>query len=697
MLSALSRRRERARPHPRMTIAPVTLSLAVAIAAGVTAQGVARLLRLPGIVILLALGTILGPELLGWVDPSSLGSGLFVLTDFAVAVILFEGGLNLEGTRLRRQERAIRRLITLGAIVTLFGGTVAAKLLLDWPWERAALFGSLVVVTGPTVVAPLLRDMRLRPRPKAILEAEGVLIDPIGAILAVLVLEIVLVPAGETLASGIRDLVFRIGIGAGAGIAGGLLLGWILGLPRVVPHGFQNIIALGSVILLYGVSDHLLSHSGIVAVTAAGVVVGNMKTPVDRDLREFKDQLTILLVGLLFVLLAADIRLADVRSLGWPGALVVAALVLVVRPLAVWASTVRTRLPMNERLFIAWVAPRGIVAAAIASLTAASLDAGGIVGGAQLRALVFLTIAGTVVLAGLTARPVASLLGLRLPSRDRVAILGAQGLGLLLARELKRAGSTVTFLESDPKNCRRAEEAGFPVVLGDALEERTMLRAHPDLVGTAIGLTPNEHLNSLFAGQAKTLFGVPRTFVAVDALPKSEAPSHARRHATDVLFDGPHDAARWDVRARHGEVDVERLVWNPPPKEPAAKSGESRPAAPVAGTAAAAAAAPPAQPVAQPVAQPETPPKAKNGGSGKRVGPPGDPFVILAVVRDKRTAPMTLSFELKKGDVASVAIFRPERDRALERLAAAGWSPPETETASELPARPPAETPARAS
>jgi NhaP-type Na+/H+ or K+/H+ antiporter len=187
-----------------------TLTLVLALAAGVLAQSVARHIRIPGIVLLLAAGASLGPDGIAWVQPHSLGEGLFAIVDLAVAVILFEGALNLDVSRLRREQTPIRRLVTVGALVTLVGGTLAVRALLDWPWMPALLFGSLVVVTGPTVIGPLVGELRLRPRVATVLEAEGVLIDPIGAILAVLMLEVALAPDTEVLASGAMGLVFRL-------------------------------------------------------------------------------------------------------------------------------------------------------------------------------------------------------------------------------------------------------------------------------------------------------------------------------------------------------------------------------------------------------------------------------------------------------------------------------------------------------
>jgi NhaP-type Na+/H+ or K+/H+ antiporter len=615
-----------------MDAASPMLTLVLALAAGVLAQSVARHIRIPGIVLLLAVGASLGPDGIAWVQPHSLGEGLFAIVDLAVAVILFEGGLNLDISRLRREQTPIRRLVTVGALVTLVGGTLAVRALLDWSWMTALLFGSLVVVTGPTVIGPLVGELRLRPRVATVLEAEGVLIDPIGAILAVLMLEFALAPDKGALASGAMGLLFRLGFGVAAGLLAGFLLGGLLRVRRLIPEGYENILTLAAVLLLFQGCDEVVSESGILAVTIAGVVVGNMPTHVDRDLREFKDQLSVLLIGLLFVLLAADVRVVDVQALGWRGLAVVAALVLVVRPLNVWLATLGSELSTRERLLIAWLAPRGIVAAAVASLVAGALESRGLDGGAELRALVFLTISGTVLLAGLTGRPVATLLRVRLPGRDTVAILGAQGLGLALASELRDAGIPVLFLDENPQVCRQAQEAGYAVVYGNALEERILQRARFDGVGTAVGLTPNETLNGLFVARAREVSNVPRTYVALAGLSSGVTPEVVQSQNAEILFEGPHDVERWDVRARNGDLVVEHRRLG--------KLAERE------------------------VPDPDT---------AASIPSPGERFVILTVRRGERVFPMSSGFKLREGDVAAIAVHVPEREEAHRLLAKMGW------------------------
>jgi Trk K+ transport system NAD-binding subunit len=408
---------------------------------------------------------------------------------------------------------------------------------------------------------------------------------------------------------------------------------------HLIPEGQQNIFVLAAVLLISEGCDVLVSHSGILAVTVAGIVVGNLPTNVDREMREFKDQLSALFIGLLFILLAADVRFSDIEQLGWPGAAVVVCLVIVVRPLTVVISTIGSRLDWRERAFLAWIAPRGIVAAAVASATAVALERQGIDGGAQLSALVFLTIAVTVVLAGLTAGPVASWLGQRLPGRDTVAILGARGLGFYLGQELRTAGVTVTFLDSNADNIRRSQEAGFAVIFGDALQERTLLRARFDIVGDVVGVTANQMLNSVFVSRARSKFKIPRAYVAATKPGVGLVSELVAGRQARVLFDGPHDTGRWEVRDRHGDIGIEYWEFTGPDA-----SGESDTDLPSKGN---------------------------------------ESFVILVVHRGGKPTIMHATFEPKLGDVASIAINRTAvaaAEGSLERL---GWSPAEAPSPPE--------------
>jgi NhaP-type Na+/H+ or K+/H+ antiporter len=609
--------------------------VALAFGFGVLGQALAAWLRVPSIVVLFGTGLLLGPGGLGWIRPDALGHGLFALVSIAVAVILFEGGLNLDLRRLRREGRTIRSLVTVGAAITWLGGACAARWILGWSWQPSILFGAMVIVTGPTVIGPLLRSLRVKPSVATVLEAEGVLIDPVGAIVAALALEAVLAPDAGTLAASAGGIVPRLLLGSAGGAAGGALMAFVLRHPRLLPEGLESLFVLATALVTFALCNAALSESGILAVVVAGATLANLPTRLPGELREFKGYLTEGLIGLLFVLLAADVGLAEMAALGWPGLLTVAALIVLVRPLGVFVCTRGSRLSWRERAFVAWLGPRGIVAAAIASLGAAALDARGQPGGEALRALVFLTIAVTVVVLGGLGPLVARLLRVRAPGREGVLVLGADRVGLALAGELRRSGRSVTLLDANPDHCREAEEGGWPVVFGNALEERTLARARPELALAVVGVTSNETVNHLFAREALERFGVPQAYVALESGGTGLPRALLERHGIRILFDGPRDVERWNVRFRHDLVELARLRFGP--------------------VAAAAQAA---------------------------TSSAGDPHLILTVERGGRVEPMHQGFAARAGDEASVALLVERRDEALAALAALGWTPVEAVAAA---------------
>lgn len=538
--------------HPTHSEAPA-LTVAIALAGGVVAQTIARHLRVPGIVLLLATGVLLGPEFADLVQPSSLGPALQGIVGFAIAVILFEGGLNLDLRRLRREARVIRSLVTVGAVVTAVGGALAARALMGWEWRQSILFGVLVIVTGPTVVTPLVRRIGLARNLRTILEAEGVFIDAVGALVAVVTLEIVVRPGGEALVSGATSLGLRLGFGLAAGLVGGAVMALLLKIGVAVPEGLENVLTLSLALALFQGSNAVLPESGILAVIVAGVVVGNVKTRTQRALLEFKEQLTVMLVGMLFVLLAADVRLYQVHDLGLPGLLTVAALMVVVRPATVLVSTAGTSLSWKEKAFLAWLAPRGIVAAAVASLFQQKLDDAGLAGGRELRALVFLVIAATVVVQGLSGGIVASLLGLRRRRDAGWVVMGAHALGLTLGRAMREAGEEVVFVDADPDAIRAAEEDGFRTVYGGQLEPRTLLRAEPDTRRGVVVLTAREGVNVL-AGRMLRELKIGRVLVALDRTRAEIAQAHVREAGCRTLFGAERDLALWIARCEAGAV-----------------------------------------------------------------------------------------------------------------------------------------------
>ena len=555
-----------------------SLTVAIALAAGMVTQSIAYHLRIPSIVLLLAVGVLLGPEVAGIVDPESLGSSLHALVGMGVAIILLEGGLQLELRRLRREQVVIRRLVTLGAVITAIGGAVAAHEALGWDWRLASLFGALVIVTGPTVVTPLLRRLRIRGAVPTVLEAEGVLIDAIGAITAAVVLEVVLRPSDESLLLAAPQIALRLGFGVWAGLVAGGVLAGLLRFRGLIPEAYHKVLTLSVAVLIYELANSVVHESGLAAATVTGMVLANSPIRKSRDLIEFKEQLTVLLIGMLFILLAANTRVADIIELGWAGAITVVALVVLVRPIEVFLCAMGTTLSWRERVLIAWIAPRGIVAAAVASLFAIRLESEGIAGGAQLQALVFATIAATVIWSGLTGAAIAQLLGLRRRSDAGWLILGTNELAIELARLLQTPRQEVVCLDEDPHRVQAAEEAGIRVLLGNALETRLLMRAEVELRTGAVAITESPEVNLLFINKVHQEAKEQRCLVAIDTWSTGVTPEILETKDAEVLFGGTTDVAQWSQRIDRGEAQVEWWscrAWRP---KGIFTEGESRPA-----------------------------------------------------------------------------------------------------------------------
>jgi NhaP-type Na+/H+ or K+/H+ antiporter len=533
-----------------------TLTVALALAVGMAGQAIAHHLRLPKIVLLIVLGVLLGPDVGNVVQPGALGDGLLGLVGFAVAIILFEGGMSLDLRRLRHEQRAIRQLITFGAAASLAAGAFVAWILLGWSWQLSLLFGTLVVVTGPTVVTPLLRRLRVEKRVSTVLEAEGVLIDAVGAITAAVVLELVLKASGESWALALPTIAGRLLFGVVFGLVFGLVLGSLLRVRNLIPEGLENTFTLAWAVLVFQAANAVVHESGIAAVTVAGMWIGNTRTHVRRELAEFKEQLTVMLIGMLFVLLVADVRIADVVALGQPGLLVAVGIIVLVRPLSVIVGTLGTDLGWRERVFVGWIGPRGIVAAAVASLFGYQLERVGIPGGAELRALVFLVIGTTVFFSGVTGGLAARILGLRRPSGLGWIVIGDDPVAHRLAQTLGESRAEVVLV--DPAGDGRANMPGVHVIETDPLDPTTAELAELEarLGAAAAGTSPAA--NYLFAEKTRRHAREVRFPVLVEYGDTGVTPEMIHDMGGEILFGSPLEIGAW-VRA--AEADDVVVCW----------------------------------------------------------------------------------------------------------------------------------------
>jgi NhaP-type Na+/H+ or K+/H+ antiporter len=480
---------------------------AVAVAAGMAAQAVAVRAAIPSIVVLLVTGVVIGPQVLGLFDPSVFGAGGPALVSLAVTVILFEGGLALDVQRLRQQQRSLLLLLTLGAAISMVLGTLAAHLLLDMPLPIATLYGATMIVTGPTVVTPLLSRLTVPRSVRELLVSEGVLIDPIGAIVAIVAIDAVIGNHG-VLTFGWLVLA-RLAVGAVVGVVAGLALAVVL-RRGWIPEELINPAVLGGVLLASACASRFSTESGLMAAVAQGIVLANVGLRELGRLREFKEALTVLLLSFLFVVLAAGLDLGSVRALGWWAIAVVMVVIWIARPLAVFAATAGSSLALRERLFVAWICPRGIVAAAVVGLFRILLDQAGIPGGGDLEALVFVTVAFTVALQGLSAGPVARLLGLDHPTLQGTIIVGADHFGRLLGRLLTGLSRQVVMIDKSPALCRSARAEGLPVYEGDALSPDALEEIGARYADTVVALTRNPELNALVIQRVRQNFRVER-------------------------------------------------------------------------------------------------------------------------------------------------------------------------------------------
>jgi NhaP-type Na+/H+ or K+/H+ antiporter len=538
--------------------------MAITIAAGIGAQVLANYLRLPSIVCLLGFGILLGRDALNILHPELLGIGLEVLVSLAVALILFEGGLNLELRDVGKVSGSLRNLVTIGTMISLLGGGIAARWLAEFPWPIAFLYSSLVVVTGPTVIGPLLKNVRVERQVGALLESEGVLIDPVGAILAVVVLDIVVSGNADPLTVAV-NLGVRLAIGGGIGAAGGWLLGFFLKRAKFLSEDLTNLVVLAGMWGLYILSQSIISESGLMAAVAAGVVVRATGLPMERTLRRFKGQLTILAVSVLFVLLAADLSLASLVSLGWGGVGTVAVLMLAVRPLNVWACTWKSGLTWQQKVFAGWVGPKGIVSASVASLFAIVLTQNNVTGGDSIKALVFLTIILTVTVQGLTAGVVAKWLKLRSTEATGVLIVGSTPLSRLIGRLFQERGEAVAIVDTDPEACRAAEADNLRVFLSSALDAAVLEAAGLESMGTFLAMTSNGEVNAVAAQRAAEEFGPPRVLAIFPRDPEGStvADGEAKGGAIAAAITQPF------------MEDVPLKTWNQYLSDRAVKLGET--------------------------------------------------------------------------------------------------------------------------
>ena len=493
--------------HPALAIAAI-------IALGAAAQWVAWRLRLPAILPLLTAGFLVGP-VLGWLQPSKVfGDGLlYPAVSLAVGLVLFEGGLTLRLAELRETRRVIAALVTVGAVVTWLGSAAAAYWFGVLPGSLALLFGALVIVTGPTVIGPLLRIVRPTARVANVLKWEGIIIDVVGAMVAVLVSEALLLGRAQSAPEHTAILLGRfLLVGAASGTAAGYALAWLL-KRRAMPDYLINVVALAVLFAAFAAANLVADESGLLAAVVMGVVLANLEVPNIGALLSFKQDLSVLFVSMLFVVLASNLQLATLAAeLTWRGLALLLVLVLVTRPAGVFLSALRSPLSFREKLFLSGIAPRGIVAAAVSSLFASKLTAAGFEQARSLPPLVFLMIVGTVLLASLSARPLGVRLRVADPDPQGFLILGADPVARTLARALHVQHVPVLLADTNWSHVAAARVEGLQAYYGSLLSDRSDDELRLSGIGRLLALTSNDEANALTALKYAREFGSANVF-----------------------------------------------------------------------------------------------------------------------------------------------------------------------------------------
>jgi NhaP-type Na+/H+ or K+/H+ antiporter len=541
------------------------VELAGIIILGIVAQWVAWRLKLPAILPLILIGLIVGPlatlytedggKLIEpiWNGEKGLfpGDGLYYFVSLAISVILFEGGLTLKRSEIKNVGPVITKLITLGSLVTFLAAGLAAHFIFGLSWQISFLFSALIIVTGPTVITPILRNIPLKKDVSTILKWEGILIDPIGALAAVLVFEFISVGGGEgyTMTALMEfGKILLFGFTFGFTFAHGLAFAI---KKNFIPHYLLNVVSLSVVLLVFVESEIFAHESGLLAVVVMGMVMGNMDLPNRKELLYFKESLSVLLISILFILLSANINISDLELiLTWKTVGLFAVIVFLIRPLGVFLSSAGSNLLLKEKLFISWVGPRGIVAAGIASLFGSKLIANGVPGAEYITPLVFMIVLGTVLLNATTARLFAKVVKVFLNKSEGILIIGASKVSRLIASYLLKNNRHAVLIDNNESNINKAVKLGLEAfsanIYADTLSDYIELSD----VGYLMALTGNSDINKYTIDKFQKDFGENGSYRLVD----TDEMNDPENNPTEGLFSHTDDFIKLTEAARKNPI-----------------------------------------------------------------------------------------------------------------------------------------------
>lgn len=469
--------------------------------------------RIPAILFLLIVGVIAGP-VLDIINPNQIfGDLLFPIISLSVAVILFEGSLTLKFYEIRELASTVRNLITIGVVINWIIIAASVYYFLNFALPLAFLFGAIVTVTGPTVIIPILRTVRPNSKITNILRWEGIVIDPLGALLAVLVFDFII--SGQQLNYSLGPISFIFGkiilIGSLIGFSSGWILGWLL-KNHIIPEYLRNMITLIIVFSVFSISDTMASESGLLGVTIMGITMANMKELNIDDILDFKESLSLLLISGLFIILAARIEFSQLLQVGWQALIVLAIIMFIARPLSVFVSSAGSDLTVREKLMISWVGPRGIVAAAVSALFAIKLEEKGLADANLLVPLTFIVIVGTVIIQSTTAKYIANFLKVNEPSPTGALIIGAGNVSRAIGKILKEHGFKAVLTDSAWENIRLARMEGLETYYGNPISEHADRNLNLSGLGKVMAMSGRGALDTLACLRFKSDFGVKNVY-----------------------------------------------------------------------------------------------------------------------------------------------------------------------------------------
>jgi len=484
----------------------ILATLAVVLLIGIVAQVLSRIFKMPSIVFLLFFGIILGPEILNVVDTTNFQKELEAIVALSIAIIVFDGGMQINIKQIKKLQRSIVHLITIGVLITFIGASLAAYFLLDIDPGMAMLYGALVSATGPTVITPLVKQIHVTRKISKILEAEGVLNDPVSVILAALVFEWILLDLPGIDAFG--SLAISLSMGLILGIVGGVILAYILQNITMITAQYARLLTITAVLLTFAGAERFGEGSGILAVAVFGIIIGSSDIAHKESIKEFKGDIVIILLSIIFILLASLIRFEYIINLGMWGVVVILILMFVIRPAAVFASTAGSNLSFREKSFISIISPRGIVPASMVTYFAIRMQtlnaSSGNEGVEMLVGLVFLTVIFSVVWPGIFAGTFARKLGV-IPME--ILIIGGGGVGRELAQRLDKRGENVVVIDTDEENCQKVMELGIKTIHGDGNDLNILEKAGIRHAKYIVATTDKDNVNLLSCQLAKSKFG----------------------------------------------------------------------------------------------------------------------------------------------------------------------------------------------